>query len=406
MLVNTRARKIGKPEAGQKRATLSIGAPVFGLDLADGKAPTEFRLFKMGDNPSTKGTWLFDADSAASVLGVWAARGLKLMADYEHQSLASPPIISPAAAKSWVPEVRADGLWATQVEWTDRARAMIEAGEYAYFSPAFDYDPETMRVTRIINFALTNNPALDGIEPLAASDAITTEAKPMKVKCSKCTAQLAVGDDEEKKDEMYCAACSTAAATAQASAALTAQIAQTVGLRADVATVVLVGEVEKLTKFARQALTALGKTDTLEALGILEAVKTTAGEALAVRAERDALRLELDARDFAKLCDDATTEGKLPPANRAAFEAQALEHGREVERDGRKVRVPDANAIKFARAVLSLSQPIAAVTSTAPKPETKTHATMVLSDTENHIAKICGNSNVAKQRQAQATAKK
>ncbi|MFB9160491.1 phage protease, partial [Chromobacterium violaceum] len=57
------------------------------------------------------------------------------------------------------------GLYATDVEWTDKAAAMIVAKEYRYLSPVFTYDKQG-RVTGLLHVALTNNPALDELPEL------------------------------------------------------------------------------------------------------------------------------------------------------------------------------------------------------------------------------------------------
>ena len=46
------------------------------------------------------------------------------------------------------------------MEWTDRARAYIDAKEYRYLSPVFSHT-KTGEVTRILRAALTNTPALE-----------------------------------------------------------------------------------------------------------------------------------------------------------------------------------------------------------------------------------------------------
>lgn len=146
---------------------IKLGA--FG-DLSAGP-PTEFQLLKPGRNAYIGDELLFDDQAAAEVMKRYRARGLDLMADYEHQSLASPPVIAPAAAKRWVPEVRGGSLLATQIAWTEQARRMLMAGEYRYFSIACRFTPSTKRVTEVVNFALTNLPAADNIAPLMAASA-------------------------------------------------------------------------------------------------------------------------------------------------------------------------------------------------------------------------------------------
>jgi phage I-like protein len=139
------------------------------IPVGDG-APTDFRLLAAGINTYSDGDKiLFDADSADEVMRRYRARGIDLMADYEHQSLVRPPVIAPASAKKWTPEVRGGDLYATAIGWTDKAKSMLAAGEYRYFSIACRVDEKTGRCVELINFALTNLPAADGISALVAA---------------------------------------------------------------------------------------------------------------------------------------------------------------------------------------------------------------------------------------------
>jgi len=60
------------------------------------------------------------------------------------------------------------GLFAVNIDWTAKARAMIAAGEYKFFSPVFKYNKQSGTVIEILMGAVTNFPALDGMEALAA----------------------------------------------------------------------------------------------------------------------------------------------------------------------------------------------------------------------------------------------
>lgn len=142
----------------------------------DGNVPSELRLFHEGVNEYADGDRiLFDEEAAQSIMSRYQSRGIDMMADYEHQSLQRPPIEAPASAKKFTPEVRGDGLYAADIRWTDRARQMITAGEYRYYSIAAKVDPKTGRAVELINFALTNNPAAIGIAPLKAASANQTQ---------------------------------------------------------------------------------------------------------------------------------------------------------------------------------------------------------------------------------------
>ena len=101
--------------------------------------------------------------------------------DFEHASEADAtdgtiPTLG-APAQGWIREMKVENgnLWGL-VYWGDRAREYIRAGQYKYFSPAIRFGSKD-RVSgqpigaRMTSGALTNNPFLDGMKPLAAKDA-------------------------------------------------------------------------------------------------------------------------------------------------------------------------------------------------------------------------------------------
>lgn len=83
----------------------------------------------------------------------------------------------PAPAAGWFGKLewRKSGLYAVDVEWTERATQMIEGSEYKYISPVFAYDKKTGKVKRLLHAALTNNPALDGMDAVTASQFFNQE---------------------------------------------------------------------------------------------------------------------------------------------------------------------------------------------------------------------------------------
>lgn len=99
--------------------------------------------------------------------------------DFEHASEQHPTEgsipHSGAPAQGWITklELRADGnLWGL-VQWGELARAYIKKGQYKFLSPAIVFGAKD-RVTgkpvgaRLSSVALTNNPFLDGMQPVAA----------------------------------------------------------------------------------------------------------------------------------------------------------------------------------------------------------------------------------------------
>lgn len=117
------------------------------------------------------GVWLINAWIAQRVIGKAAANAADLVIDYEHQTLNSAENGLPAPAAGWFHALEwreGAGLFATDVRWTERAKAMITAGEYRYLSPVFSYDQKTGEVLELHHVGLTNFPALDGMASLPA----------------------------------------------------------------------------------------------------------------------------------------------------------------------------------------------------------------------------------------------
>jgi phage I-like protein len=139
------------------------------LNVDPSALPSEFRLFALGKNETSKGTFLLDEAGVVSIMAAYADQGVELAIDYEHQTFASADNGKPAPAAGWFkPEARADGLWATNVRWTDVAAEMLRRKEYRYFSPTFETDKQN-RITRLLPMALTNYPATKHIAPLVAA---------------------------------------------------------------------------------------------------------------------------------------------------------------------------------------------------------------------------------------------
>jgi len=147
------------------------------IPVPGGEPLREFRIFPFGRVETTKGTFLFDEEAARRVMRAWMEYGNRLSIDYEHQAL-EPVSNGPVPAAGWFDlEVREDGLWAVNVEWTPRAMELLRNREYRYFSPAF-YVDEDGRIVELINLALTNLPATKRMEPLVAK-AVGFEAGPV-----------------------------------------------------------------------------------------------------------------------------------------------------------------------------------------------------------------------------------
>jgi len=103
----------------------------------------------------------------------------RIPVDFEHASEQDPtrgeiPTLG-APAQAWIVDLDnrgAGGLWGL-FEWLEPARTYVRGGKYRFFSPTIRFgsrDPVTgVRGCRMSSGALTNQPFLDGMQPLAAS---------------------------------------------------------------------------------------------------------------------------------------------------------------------------------------------------------------------------------------------
>jgi hypothetical protein len=140
----------------------------------------EFLLIPFGEvkveRPCAGGSFVFTPAQAESARRWFEGIGRKLAIDYEHQSFdrfnTRADGLRPAAGWIGGLEVREDGLWATEITWTERAAELLRSGEYRYFSPViFWTDEDQSDVAGLGPVALTNDPAMRGVMPLAAKRA-------------------------------------------------------------------------------------------------------------------------------------------------------------------------------------------------------------------------------------------
>lgn len=122
--------------------------------------------------PAECAAWLTNAEIAAKLIADIAALANPIVIDYEHQTLLSAENGQKAPAAGWFAAEgmewrEGEGLFA-KVEWTEIAKLHIEAKEYRFISPVIFYDKKTGAVRKILNAALTNNAAIDGMEEVSA----------------------------------------------------------------------------------------------------------------------------------------------------------------------------------------------------------------------------------------------
>ncbi|WP_316154727.1 phage protease [Cupriavidus sp. BIC8F] len=159
---------------------MTIRALIASLSVEIQTGSTEIQLIPAGSfraqdgRPKECAAWHLDAEIAALVVAHVNARRTPYVIDYEHQTLAAAKNGMPAPAAGWFKKVEwreGKGLFAVDVEWTDKAGAMVAAKEYRFISPVFSYDPKTGAVGQLLHAALTNNPALDGMDEVTIAAA-------------------------------------------------------------------------------------------------------------------------------------------------------------------------------------------------------------------------------------------
>lgn len=303
-----------------KTSTPHIAALVFELDPANPKA---VRLLPAGQFRARDGRpwdapyWLIDAVIAANVIRRAANRADNFVIDYEHQTLLADQNGQPAPAAGWFKTVewREDGLYAVDVEWTQRAAQMLADREYRYLSPVFRYDPATGEVLELLHAALTNHPALDGLTDLATLAAL----------------KFSPAQPNQEKDIVTLA-----------------ELLQLLGLPADTdeagakaALAALKTRADKATELEGQVTALKASTETPDPAKF---VPLTAMKAL--QDQLAALSSQVTGREVDELVASAIQDAKLLPAQ----EAWAKELGKK-----------DIAALKQ---YLSVAQPIAALTGT------------------------------------------
>lgn len=116
--------------------------------------------------------WRLNPQRAAVLVAELNARPVRLMVDYEHQTLFTAQNGQPNPASGWLSGFEwIDGkeLYA-EVQWTAAAKQRIAGGEYRYISPVFQYTPAG-DILSLLPPALTNTPALDQLDPVALAAA-------------------------------------------------------------------------------------------------------------------------------------------------------------------------------------------------------------------------------------------
>lgn len=270
---------------------ITLSAQLFELS---GTVPTEIKLlpaglFKAKDGrPNHLEGWLLNDALASQLISAANAQTDNYLIDYDHQTLYSKDNGQQAPAAGWFSKLEwrpDDGLYALEVEWTDKAKAAIEAKEYRYISPVIKSDPITGQVTSLLMAALVNYPAIDGLTDLTAAQ-FNPESPLLQ--------------DKSKMNE---------------------KLAKLLGLDAGADDAAIIAAVKALKKSADSATTACSAlTEQLNAPA--DPAKYVPVEAMqAMQSELSALSATVKTDNINKLIAPALADGRLLPAQKAWAES-------------------------------------------------------------------------------------
>lgn len=133
--------------------------------------------------PTDVEAWYVTDTNGADVVALANNQRNPLPIDYEHQILHSLENGKEAPSAGWMEYFyfTPQGIFA-DVRWTDKAANYIKNGEYRYISAVFAYDTDGY-VRKIFHAALTNTPALDGMdEAMVAASVNLLQENPMDKK--------------------------------------------------------------------------------------------------------------------------------------------------------------------------------------------------------------------------------
>lgn len=274
----------------QAKRPNSFAALTFALVPGADGITTEAHLLPPGPfrstdvRPAECAAWQLDAAIAARVIARLAAQKNDTLIDYEHQSLRSKDNGQKVVAAGWIPNKlewrEGKGLYATGIGWTGEAQRMIAAREIRYVSTVFYYAAATGEVLDIVSVALTNTPAIDGLDEIARAAMSRNEYLNAPQ----------TGEDEMDKDQQI-------AALSSENGTIKTQVA---------------------------ALTAENATIKTQVAALTTENGDLKTKVAAIEKEKSEAALTAEKAKHAELLQAALTDGRLVPAQKPWAEKQSL----------------------------------------------------------------------------------
>ena len=245
--------------------------------------------------PTDVEAWYVTDTNGADVVALANNQKNPLPIDYEHQILHSQQNGKEAPSAGWMEYFyfTPQGIFA-DVRWTDKAADYIKNGEYRYISAVFAYDTNGY-VRKIFHAALTNNPALDGMDEVmvAASVQLLNQQK----------------EKPEMDKKLLAALCALFALKADASEAeITEKVTALSAAKGDSQVAVL----DVYAKLAEKEQSVVALT---AQVGTPDPAKFVPVEQVAaLQADFNALKTSVEADKKEALITAALSQGKLAPA--------------------------------------------------------------------------------------------
>lgn len=242
--------------------------------------------------PTDVEAWYVTDTNGADVVALANNQRNPLPIDYEHQIIHSLKNGKEAPSAGWMEYLyfNPQGIFA-DVRWTDKAADYIKNGEYRYISAVFAYDTDGY-VRKIFHAALTNTPALDGMDEAMVAASVNL-----------------LQEDNSMDKKLLAALCTLFALKADASEAdITEKVTALSAAKGD-------SPVDLLDVYAKLAEKEQSVAALSTQVGTPDPAKFVPVEQVAaLQADFNALKTSVEADKKAALITAALSQGKLAPA--------------------------------------------------------------------------------------------
>lgn len=165
-----------RPPTQNTPSACCVAALVFELTVGPDGVTNEAHLLPPGPFRAVDGrpkdctAWRLDYAIAESLIARMRAKANDTLIDFEHQSLRTETNGKRVEAAGWFRDMEwrdGKGLYAINVQWVGDTAALIKDKKLRYVSAVFLYSYGSGEVLEIVSVALTNTPAVDGLDALA-----------------------------------------------------------------------------------------------------------------------------------------------------------------------------------------------------------------------------------------------